>query len=331
MESFHFLDPFQTAVVPIGDWVAIAIRWVVVNFRGFFQEIKQPINFILSNTEAGLHACPPLVFIAVLFLLAWQVAEIGTAVFVAVCLCAIGLIGAWSGAMTTLAIVLTSVIFCCSVGIPLGILAAQNTAVEKVLRPVLDFMQTIPSFVYLVPIVMLFGIGNVSGVIVTIIYALAPVIRLTSLGIRQVRADLVEASTAFGGGSLQTLLKVQLPLARPTIMTGVNQTVMLSLSMSVIASMISVTGLGQMVLRGIGRLDIALATTGGLGIVLTAMVVDRISQGIGGSHRSRARGKWTETGPIGLLVQRCRVLPGTKPLAIARRVSDGKAESKIPL
>ncbi|MER8427898.1 ABC transporter permease subunit [Mesorhizobium sp. M1403] len=309
-------DPFQNAVVPVGDWAAIAIKWIVVNYRGFFQEVKQPINLMLSYTESGLHASPPLVFIAALFLLTWQVAEIRTAVFVAGCLFAIGLIGAWPGAMTTLAIVLTSVVFCCAAGIPLGILSAQNTTVEKVLRPILDFMQTIPSFVYLVPIVMLFGIGNVSGVIVTIIYALAPVIRLTSLGIRQVRADLVEASTAFGGSALQTLLKVQLPLARPTIMTGVNQTVMLSLSMSVIASMISVTGLGQMVLRGIGRLDMALATTGGLGIVLTAMVVDRISQGLGASHRDRAQGHWAEVGPVGLVRRGFRALLGAKPLGM---------------
>jgi glycine betaine/proline transport system permease protein len=136
---------------------------------------------------------------------------------------------------------------------------------------------------------MLFSIGNVSGVIVTIVYALSPLVRFTSLGIQQVRSDLVEASTAFGASPTQTLLKIQLPLARPTIMAGVNQTVMLSLSMSVIASMIAVTGLGQMVLRGIGRLDIALATTGGLGIVLLAIVVDRISQGFGTSQRDRKK------------------------------------------
>lgn len=310
MGQLDLMDPFQGAVIPVGDWAAAMIKWIVINFRGFFQEVKQPIDFMLTYTESGLHACPPLVFIAALFLFTWQVAEIRTALFVAVCLFAIGLIGAWPEAMTTLAIVLTAVVFCCAVGIPVGIMAAQNATAEKILRPILDFMQTIPSFVYLVPVVMLFGIGNVSGVIVTIIYALAPVIRLTALGIRQVRTDHVEASTAFGGSTLQTLLKVQLPLARPTIMTGVNQTVMLSLSMSVIASMISVTGLGQMVLRGIGRLDIALATTGGLGIVFTAMVVDRISQGLGGSRRWETKGVWWEVGPIGLVKHGMRTILG---------------------
>ncbi|MCA9704211.1 MAG: ABC transporter permease subunit, partial [Methanolinea sp.] len=159
----------------------------------------------------------------------------------------------------------------------------------------------IPSFVYLVPIVMLFSIGNVSGVIVTFIYALAPVVRLTNLGIRQVRPDMVEAARAFGASQRQTLYKVELPLAMPTIMAGVNQTIMLALSMSVVSSMISVTGLGQMVLRGIGRLDMGLATVGGLGIVFLAIVIDRVSQSLGTSTRDRAHKKWYEVGPAGLL------------------------------
>ncbi|NGO55349.1 ABC transporter permease subunit [Allomesorhizobium camelthorni] len=312
METFDFSDPFQMFTIPVGEWASEATKWIVTNFRYVFQNIKLPIDFILSGIEAGLRGCPPLVFIGCAFLLAWQVAGMRTAVFVAAALFAIGSIGAWPEAMTTLAIVLTAVFFCCVTGIPLGILAAQNDLFEKVLRPALDFLQTIPSFVYLVPIVMLFGIGNVSGVIVTIIYALAPVVRLTNLGIRQVREDLVEASTAFGASRLQTLLNVQLPLARPAIMTGVNQTIMLSLSMSVIASMISVTGLGQMVLRGIGRLDIALATTGGLGIVLTAMVIDRISQGLGRSARDRAHKGWKETGPVGAVRRLMALIPASR-------------------
>jgi glycine betaine/proline transport system permease protein len=299
MEMIDLLDPSKWLHVPVGEWVAGLVQWIVTNFRYIFQDIKLPIDFILSGFVAGLHDCPPLIFIVSVFLLAWQVANIRTAAFVAFALFAVAAIGAWPEAMTTLAIVITSVIFCCATGIPIGILAALSDRFEKVLRPALDFMQTIPSFVYLVPIVMLFGVGNVPGVIVTIIYALAPVVRLTNLGIRQVREDLVEASKAFGASRLQTLVKVQLPLAQPTIMMGVNQTIMLSLSMSVIASMISVTGLGQMVLRGIGRLDIALATTGGLGIVLIAMVVDRISNGLGQSSRERLHKSWMEAGPVG--------------------------------
>jgi glycine betaine/proline transport system permease protein len=157
--------------------------------------------------------------------------------------------------------------------------------------------------VYLVPIVMLFGIGNVPGVIVTIIFAVAPVIRLTNLGIRQVPADLIEASQSFGASERQMLFKVQLPLAMPTIMAGVNQTLMLSLSMVVIASMISVGGLGLMVLRGIGRLDIGLATVGGIGIVILAIILDRMTQSLGRSNRERGVGAWYTKGPVGLMMK----------------------------
>ena len=294
-------NPFASPVLPVGDWVAEFVRWLVTNYRFVFQAMKAPIDAVLSGVEHGLRSCPPMIFIALVFLFAWQVARLRVAIFVAVAFVLIGLIGAWPEAMTTLAIIITSVLVCCVIGIPVGILTAQNDLLEDIVRPVLDFLQTIPSFVYLVPIVMLFGIGNVAGVVVTIIYAVSPLIRLTNLGIRQVRDDLVEASNAFGASRWQSLVKIQLPLARPTIMTGINQTIMLSLSMSVIASMISVTGLGQMVLRGIGRLDVALAATGGLGIVLIAMIVDRISQGIGKSDRAHAHEHWTQTGPAGLL------------------------------
>jgi glycine betaine/proline transport system permease protein len=160
-------------------------------------------------------------------------------------------------------------------------------------------MQTTPAFVYLVPVVMLFGIGNVPGVIVTIIFALPPLVRLTNLGIRQVRPDLIEAARAYGASPTQMLLKVQLPLAMPSIMAGVNQTLMLSLSMVVIASMIAVGGLGQMVLRGIGRLDMGLATVGGLGIVLLAISLDRITQAAGQPRRGVRH--WWQTGPAGLV------------------------------
>ncbi|WP_428028730.1 ABC transporter permease subunit [Arcobacter sp.] len=164
----------------------------------------------------------------------------------------------------------------------------------------LDGMQTTPAFVYLIPIVMLFGIGNVPGVIVTIIFALPPLIRLTNLGIRQVPADLIEASRSFGASSSQMLFKVQLPVAMPTIMAGINQTLMLSLSMVVIASMIAVGGLGQMVLRGIGRLDIGLAAVGGIGIVILAVILDRITQEMGKKNK-KIKNKWYEQGPVGFV------------------------------
>lgn len=170
------------------------------------------------------------------------------------------------------------------------------------MRPVLDAMQTTPAFVYLVPVVMLFGIGNVPGVIVTIVFALAPLARLTSLGLRQVRPDLIEAARAYGASPWQMLSKVTLPLAMPSIMAGINQALMLSLSMVVIASMIAVGGLGQMVLRGIGRLDMGLATVGGLGIVLLAITLDRLTQAFGQSRRAPGQ-RWWHTGPLGLLLR----------------------------
>jgi glycine betaine/proline transport system permease protein len=187
------------------------------------------------------------------------------------------------------------------IGLPLGILAGKSDRFEAAVRPVLDTMQTIPAFVYLVPVVMMIGIGNVSGVIVTIIFALAPLVRLTSLGIRGVNPGVVEAARAFGATPRQILFKVELPLATPTILAGLNQTIMLSLSMVVIASMISVKGLGNEVLRAMGRLDAGKAIVGGLGIVMLAIVLDRITQGLGRSGRDRGHRHWWQTGPVGLV------------------------------
>jgi glycine betaine/proline transport system permease protein len=294
-------DIFDTEWVPIGPWVEQFLQWVVNNFRFIFQAIKVPFDIVLTGLEDGLTGAPDLLMLAIISLVAWQAGGRKLGLIAAACLVSIGLMGAWEESMTTLSIVLTCVVFCSAIGIPLGVLAAKRDRFWYVLQPLLDLMQTIPSFVYLVPIVMLFSIGNVSGVIVTFIYALPPVVRLTNLGIRQVRPDMVEAARAFGANDRQTLYKVELPLAMPTIMAGVNQTIMMALSMVVVSSMISVTGLGQMVLRGIGRLDMGLATVGGLGIVFLAIVIDRTSQAMGISARDRGHRKWHETGPIGLI------------------------------
>jgi glycine betaine/proline transport system permease protein len=301
--EFDPLDPFKYFTFPFQSWVDQFLGWVVINFRNVFQTIKQPVSLTLDMIQGGLQSIPPMVGVVAFGVLGWQIGGPRVARTSVICLMLIGLFGIWSEAMTTLAIVLTSVIFCLLVGIPTGILAARWGRFAFLLRPALDLMQTIPSFVYLVPIVMLFGIGNVPGVIVTIIYALPPVVRLTDLGIRQVRADQVEAGKAFGASSAQILFKIQLPLAMPTIMAGVNQTIMMALAMSVVASMIAVTGLGQMVLRGIGRLDMGLATISGLGIVLLAITIDRISQGFGIPFRDWGHRKWYERGPTGLVVR----------------------------
>ena len=184
-----------------------------------------------------------------------------------------------------------------------GEVLIKNERIEKILRPFLDAMQTTPSFVYLIPIVMLFGVGNVPGIIVTIIFALPPLVRLTNLGMRQVPSDVVEATYAFGATEKQLLFKVKIPLALRTIMTGINQTLMMSLSMVVVASMIAVGGLGQMVLRGIGRLDIGQAAVGGVGIVLLAISLDRLTQAMGSSSRIRGTRHWYDRGPTNLVIR----------------------------
>ena len=208
---------FDTEWVPVGDWVEAALQWVVANFRFIFQAIKVPFDIVLSGLEDTLTGAPDLLILAIIVVIAWQSGGRRLAAICAASLLCIGLMGIWDESMVTLSIVLTCVIFCSAIGIPLGIMAARSNRFWTVLRPLLDLMQTIPSFVYLVPIVMLFSIGNVSGVIVTFIYALPPVVRLTNLGIRQVRADMVEAARAFGASQRQVLYKIELPLAKPPL------------------------------------------------------------------------------------------------------------------
>ncbi|MDP3842760.1 MAG: glycine betaine/L-proline ABC transporter permease ProW [Oxalobacteraceae bacterium] len=285
--------------LPVEAWINQGLGWVVQNFRPFFQTVRVPIDSTLTWVEALLQSVPSLAMVALFGLLAWQFAGRAVALGTLVSLAVVVLLGIWPEAMVTLSLVLTSLVFCLVLGLPLGILLASSDRAQRILRPLLDAMQTTPAFVYLVPVVMLFGIGNVPGVIVTIVFALPPLVRLTNLGIRQVRPDLIEAALAYGASPAQMLLKVQLPLAMPSIMAGVNQTLMLSLSMVVIASMIAVGGLGQMVLRGIGRLDMGLATVGGLGIVLLAISLDRITQAAGQPQRGVRH--WWQTGPAGLV------------------------------
>ncbi|MGB0723208.1 MAG: glycine betaine/L-proline ABC transporter permease ProW [Gammaproteobacteria bacterium] len=296
-----WLHPFQDALIPFAHWVEVALDWLVGNFRPVFQAVRAPVDATLSGIEGLLLGAPDFLVILIFALIAWQIAGRGLAIASIVSLVVVGLIGAWAEAMITLALVITSVLFCVLIGLPTGIWLSRSDRALALTRPILDAMQTTPAFVYLVPIVMLFGIGNVPGVVVTIIFALPPLIRLTNLGIRQVPEDLVEAARAFGASDKQLLFKVQLPLAMPTIMAGINQTLMLALSMVVIASMIAVGGLGQMVLRGIGRLDMGLAAVGGLGIVLLAIVLDRLTQAMGVSARDRANRLGADAGPIGLV------------------------------
>lgn len=301
-EHFNMMDPFHKTWIPLDHWVTEGIDWVVNHFRPLFQGIRVPVDYILSAFKQMLMGMPAPVAIVLFALIAWQIASPAMGVATLISLILIGAIGAWSQAMVTLALVLTALLFCIVIGLPLGIWLARSERAARIIRPLLDAMQTTPAFVYLVPIVMLFGIGNVPGVVVTIIFALPPIVRLTILGIKQVPADLIEASESFGASPRQMLFKVQLPLAMPTIMAGVNQTLMLALSMVVIASMIAVGGLGQMVLRGIGRLDMGLATVGGVGIVILAIILDRLTQSMGRDSRSRGNRHWYHSGPVGLLL-----------------------------
>ncbi|MDH5857082.1 glycine betaine/L-proline ABC transporter permease ProW [Lampropedia aestuarii] len=310
-------DSFQISQLwdgslPVQSWINDGLAWFVASFRPFFQAVRSPIDAVLGSIQHLLVSVPTLVMIAILSLIAWQFAGKRIAIGSLISLLVIAMLGVWPEAMITLALVLTSLVFCLLIGLPLGIVLASSDRAQRVMRPFLDAMQTTPAFVYLVPVVMLFGIGNVPGVIVTIVFALPPLVRLTNLGIRQVRPDLIEAAKAYGASPLQMLAKVQLPLAMPSIMAGINQALMLSLSMVVIASMIAVGGLGQMVLRGIGRLDMGLATVGGLGIVLLAIMLDRITQAMG--QPKRGGQSWLDGGPIGLLR---KALGAGKPAASA--------------
>ena len=269
---------FEEGVIPLDIWVSQFVDWLVNNHRDIFQAIKWPIEQTLIGFDAGLNALHPIIVIAAVGIAAWRFSGFGLSIFSVVSMVFIGLLGLWADTMTTLAMVLSSVVFCCLTGVPLGILAARSERFNSVLRPILDAMQTTPAFVYLVPIVMLFSVGNVAGVLATIVFAMPPIIRLTNLGIRQVHPELVEAAQAFGATEWQVLVRVQIPLAKPTILAGLNQTIMMALSMVVIAALIGAGGLGSPVLLGLNTLDIGLAVVGGLGIVLIAMVLDRITQ-----------------------------------------------------
>jgi glycine betaine/proline transport system permease protein len=219
--------------------------------------------------------------LALLTAIAWWRVSWRFAIFTAASLVLIMGMGLWRETVETLALVLSATLASLLLGIPLGIWAALNDTVEKTIRPILDLMQTMPAFVYLIPAAMFFGLGRVPGVVATFVFAMPPAVRLTNLGIRQVPIELVEAGLAFGCTTRQLLFKVQLPGARPSIMAGVNQTIMLALSMVVIASMIGAGGLGDVVLTGIQRLDVGLGFEGGLGVVILAIILDRITQSFG--------------------------------------------------
>ncbi|MFO7752951.1 MAG: proline/glycine betaine ABC transporter permease [Desulfobacteraceae bacterium] len=274
------LDIFRYTI-PLEDWIEFGVNWLVSNFRPQFQAIKWPVEVMLNGIDGFLQWVPGIIVILVIAAFAWKVASWKIALFSFISLMFIGFLGLWPATMTTLAMVISAVVVCIVIGVPLGIFSSRSDNFEASIRPVLDIMQTTPAFVYLVPVVMLFSIGTVAGVIATIIFSMPPIIRLTNLGIRQVHPELIEATYAFGATKKQVLWKVQIPLAMKTIMAGLNQTIMLSLSMVVIASLIGAGGLGVPVFEGLNSLQVGLAGIGGLSIVLLAMVLDRITQALG--------------------------------------------------
>ena len=255
------------------------IDWVVVNLGWFFDTVSDYLKIALGKLRDFLIWVPWPVMVALIFLVGWRFASFRIGAASALGMIAIGLVNLWEPAMITVAIMMVSVAIAVVFGIPLGILAARSGTVDALLRPVLDAMQTMPSFVYLVPGIMLFGLGNVAAILATVLYAIPPCIRFTNLGIRQVDPEVVEAGRSFGSTPIQLLLKVQMPMALPTIMAGINQTVMMALAMATIAAMVGAGGLGIEVLRSMGQLEEGAAFVAGAGIVVMAIIIDRISQG----------------------------------------------------
>ena len=270
--------------IPLAEWIEGNIKEWLFAQRPLFKKISAPIDTVLDSLETVLNFIPfPLIIIIFVFL-AYRTNGVKFAIFSLVSLIFIDLVDLWSESMTTLAMIFTAVLFCMLIGIPLGILASRSNTFEIILRPILDIMQTIPSFVYLIPVVMLFGVGLTPGVVATIIFALLPIIRLTNLGIRQVGKGFKEAGFSLGLSKFLVLVKIEIPLSLKTIMAGVNQTLMLALSMVVIAALIGAGGLGLTVYIALGRLDVGSAVVGGTGIVILAIILDRITQKIVKSH-----------------------------------------------
>jgi glycine betaine/proline transport system permease protein len=278
--------------LPIDAWVENIVNYILDNFQPLLDGIAAVVDGFGATIDGALLALP--IWLAVALLTAfsgWRV-SVRFGIFTLVSLLLIVSMDLWSATISTLGLVLASTLLSLILGIPLGVWMARSKVVESISKTTLDFMQTMPAFVYLIPAVMFFGLGRVPGIIATIIFAMPPAVRLTALGIQQVPAEIVEAARAFGCTDRQLLFRVQLPSARPSIMAGVNQTMMLALSMVVIASMIGAGGLGNVVLQGIQRLDIGLGFKSGLSVVLLAIILDRITQSFGAKAAVPSKSRW---------------------------------------
>ena len=278
--KLEFLTDFPIDIRKyLGNSIDTSIEWTVINYGWFFDYISDNLKYLLGKMRKFLVWVPwPITMIGI-FLLAWRVASYKVGIFCVIGLTILATVNLWEPTMVTVAIMIVAVLISILVGIPLGVIGAKSELADTIMRPVLDAMQTMPSFVYLVPGIMLFGLGNVAAILATVLYAIPPCIRLTNLGIRQVDESVVEAGKSFGSNNLQLLLKIQIPMAIPTIMAGINQTVMMALAMSTIAAMVGAGGLGTEVLRAMGQLREGEAVVAGFAIVILAIMIDRISQG----------------------------------------------------
>ena len=277
----------------IGPYFETFINWMRTTFSGFFDALGALLDFSITTFENVFGYAHPFAMILIMSFLAWWLCgwkKWGLAVFSLLGFTLVYLMELWSHTMLTLALVMASTLLALLIGVPVGIYAGRSERAEKVVRPILDFMQTMPAFVYLIPAVLIFSLGKVPGAMATVIFAMPPCVRLTTLGLRQVPKDVLEASEAFGATPYQQLVKVQLPMALPSILAGVNQTIMLALSMVVIAAMIGAGGLGGQVLRGITQLRIGLGFESGIAIVILAMYLDRITHALGSRSARMQKG-----------------------------------------
>jgi glycine betaine/proline transport system permease protein len=278
----------MSEALPLGEKVDQLVKFVVDNDGGTLERLGSGIGTLTESIELGLQAIPFEVVAGLMVLLGFWRVGWKFALFCLACCYVIEATGFWPQTMVTLALIIAATVISLILGLPLGIWSAKSDRMAALIRPTLDFMQTMPAFVYLIPAAMLFGLGRVPGVLATVIFAMPPVVRLTSLGIRQVNKEQVEAGVTFGCTPLQVLLKVQIPGAMPSIMAGINQTIMMALSMVIIASMVGAGGLGNDVLASIQRLDIGLGFESGLAVVLLAIMLDRITETFGQQGKRRS-------------------------------------------
>jgi glycine betaine/proline transport system permease protein len=272
------MDGFR---IPVGDWAEAGVEWLRDNLSGLFDVITIVVRFLVDGLTDVLMATPMPLLIAIFALIGWMLRSWQMALGTVLAFLLIAAMDLWVPTLQTLSLVLIATVVALMIAIPLGIWSARNDSVRAILKPVLDFMQTMPAFVYLIPAITFFSIGVVPGLVATVIFALPPGVRLTELGIRGVDSETVEAGQAFGATPGQILRGIQLPLATPTIMAGVNQVIMLALSMAVLAGIVGADGLGKIVVQSVSTVNLALGVEAGLGVVIIAVYLDRVTAALG--------------------------------------------------